>query len=235
MRVADLRAEYTVDLLGTQVAHPRLSWRIEDAEQQTSYRIRAAASQADLAAGDLLWDSGHVASDATFDIPYGGPALAAMQRVWWTVEVNGAATADPAWFEAGLLSSADWRGDWIEAEDDNAAADRAAGVNWVWGDVSLDARPHAFRIDFDAPADLVRAEVLVAGKDHLRGVWVCTDRPPSARATAATGSRLERDRGFRPFRTPCPAHPARRERARAAAISRPRARPSRAATSIRSC
>ncbi|PJI89328.1 alpha-L-rhamnosidase [Sphingomonas koreensis] len=171
MRVADLRAEYTVDLLGTQVAHPRLSWRIEDAEKQISYRIRAAASQADLAAGDLLWDSGHVASDATFDIAYGGPALAAMQRVWWTVEADGV-TSDPAWFEAGLLSPADWRGDWIEAEDDNGAADRAAGVNWVWGDVSLDARPHAFRIDFDAPADLVRAEVLVAGKDHLRGVWV---------------------------------------------------------------
>jgi alpha-L-rhamnosidase len=29
MRVVDLRAEYTVDLLGTEVAHPRLSWRIE--------------------------------------------------------------------------------------------------------------------------------------------------------------------------------------------------------------
>jgi alpha-L-rhamnosidase len=171
MRVTDLRSEYTTGLLGTQVAHPRLSWRIEDAEKQTRYRIRAAASVAALAAGDLLWDSGPVESDATFDIVYGGPALKAMQRVWWRVEVDGV-TSDPAWFEAGLLSPDDWRGEWIEAEDENAAADRAAGVSWVWGDVSLDARPHAFRIDFDAPADLVRAEVLVAGKDHLRGVWV---------------------------------------------------------------
>lgn len=171
MRVTDLRAEYTVDLLGTQVAHPRLSWRIEEADRQTSYRIRAAASEAALAADDLLWDSGDVASDATFDIAYGGPALKAMQRVWWTVEADGVVSA-PAWFEAGLLSPADWRGEWIEAEDGNAAADRAAGVDWVWGEVSLDARPHAFRIDFDAPADLVSAEVLIAGKDHLRGVWV---------------------------------------------------------------
>lgn len=171
MRVTDLRAEYTVDLLGTQVAHPRLSWRIEDAATQAAYRIRAAASVAALEAGDLLWDSGDVAGDATFDIAYGGPALQPMQRVWWTVEVNAAATSDPAWFEAGV-ADADWRGDWIEAEDADAAADRAAGVNWLWGDTSLDPRPHAFRIDFDAPADLVRAEILVAGKDHLRGVWV---------------------------------------------------------------
>ncbi|HSX56701.1 MAG TPA: alpha-L-rhamnosidase N-terminal domain-containing protein, partial [Sphingomonas sp.] len=177
MRVTDLRAEYTTDLLGTQVAHPRLSWRIEDAEAQSSYRIRAAVSEAALSAGDLLWDSGAVASDATFDIAYGGPALKAMQRVWWTVEADGV-VSDPAWFEAGLFSPEDWRGDWIEAEDEFAAADRAAGVSWVWGEVSLDARPHAFRIDFDAPADLVRAEMLVAGKDHLRGVWVNGAKSP---------------------------------------------------------
>ncbi len=172
MRVVDLRAEYTVDLIGTEVRHPRLSWRIEDSDKQTGYRIRAAANVAALTAGELLWDSGDVAGDATFDIPYGGAALVSMQRVWWTVEVNGKAVSDPAWFEAGLLSSDDWRGEWIEAEDDAAAADRAAGVSWVWGETSLDARPHAFRLDFDAPADVVRAEVLIAGKDHLRGVWV---------------------------------------------------------------
>lgn len=170
LKPIDLRAEYTRDLLGTEVTHPRLSWRVEgDARGavQTTYRIRAGREPG---AADL-WDSGEVTSDATFDIPYGGPPLAPMQRVWWTVEVDGT-TSDPAWFEAGLLSPDDWRADWIEAEDENAAADRAAGVSWVWGETSLDARPHAFRLDFDAPADLVRAEVLVSGKDHLRGVWI---------------------------------------------------------------
>lgn len=175
MHVLDLRAEQTANLLGTEVRHPRLSWRIEGAAKQHSYRIRAAHSEAALAGDDLLWDSGAVANDATLDIAYGGPALASMQRVWWTVEVvadSGTAMSDAAWFEAGLLSPDDWRGDWIEAEDAFAAAERAAGVSWVWGETSLDARPHAFRLDFDAPADLVRAEVLISGKDHLRGVWV---------------------------------------------------------------
>ncbi|MBB5705706.1 alpha-L-rhamnosidase [Sphingopyxis panaciterrulae] len=175
MRVVDLRAEHVTGLLGTEEARPRLSWRIESDARgavQTHYRIRAAASPEALAADDLLWDSGRVASGALLDIAWDGPALAAMQRVWWDVEVNDAARSDPAWFETGLLAPEDWRGDWIEAEDTLAAADRAAGVRWMWSDTALDPRPHAFRLDFDAPADLVRAELLVSGKDHLRGVWV---------------------------------------------------------------
>jgi alpha-L-rhamnosidase len=175
MRVVDLRAEYTVNLLGTEVAHPRLSWRIEsDAPgvKQASYRIRTSA-RADMV--EVVWDSGDVASEATVDIPCGGAPLAPMQRIWWTVDVTDTAgtvaQSQPAWFEASLAAD-DWHADWIEAEDAFATADRAAGLDWIWSETALDDRPHAFRLDFDAPADLVRAEVLLAGKDHLRGVWI---------------------------------------------------------------
>jgi alpha-L-rhamnosidase len=58
------------------------------------------------------------------------------------------------------------------SEDEIAAADRRAGLEWIWSETALDARLHAFRIDFDAPEDLERAEVMLAGKDHLRGVWI---------------------------------------------------------------
>jgi len=174
MRAVDLRTEYTVHLLGTEAARPRLSWRVEGAGRgvaQASYRIRAAASVAALAGDDLLWDSGTIRSAASLDLAWAGPTLASMQRVWWDVEVDGE-RSEPTWFETGLLSPADWRADWIEAEDALAAADRATGLEWVWSETALDGRLHAFRLDFDVPADLVRAEVLLAGKDHLRGVWI---------------------------------------------------------------
>lgn len=180
MNIVDLRAEQTIDLLGTQVTKPRLSWRMEAdgrGVMQARYRLRAAESAQALAAdAPLLWDSGVVDSDACFDIAYDGPALASMQRVWWDVEITDSfghtARAAPAWFETGLLSPDDWQGDWIEAEDEQAAADRAAGLQWIWTATALDDRPHAFRLDFDAPEDIERADILLAGKDHMRGVWI---------------------------------------------------------------
>ncbi len=179
LNVVDLRAEHSVDLLGTDVERPRLSWRIESGRPgtiQAAYHLRAAASADALANGDLIWDSGEVEDNATFDIAYGGPALVPMQRVWWSVDVrddqDNIARSALAWFETGLTRPDLWHADWIEAEDATAAADRAAGLAWVWSETALDDRPHAFRLDFDAPADLVRADVLLAGKDHLRGVWI---------------------------------------------------------------
>jgi alpha-L-rhamnosidase len=178
LHVLDLRTEYTVELLGTEVARPRLSWRIEAGARgvaQARYRIRAAASSDGLNGADLLYDSGPVASAAQVDIPYAGPPLAPMQRIWWSVEVTDdrghVARSAPTWFETGL-GAEDWRGDWIEAEDALAAADRAAGLAWVWSETALDDRPHAFRLDFEAQGDIVSADILIAGKDHLRGVWV---------------------------------------------------------------
>ena len=75
-QVVDLRAEYVEDLLGTEVARPRLSWRIEAEARDTvqaRYRVRAAASRNALReATALLWDSGEVASAAALDVAYAG-------------------------------------------------------------------------------------------------------------------------------------------------------------------
>ncbi|WP_052508068.1 alpha-L-rhamnosidase [Sphingomonas hengshuiensis] len=185
LRIVDLRAEHVAALFGTEVPQPRLSWRIESEDRgcaQAAYRIRAALDPDALDGGTLLWDSGMVESAASLDIRYGGPPLAATERLWWSVEIRTAdgatARSAPAWIEAGLLSPEDWHAEWIEAEDSAAAADRAAGVAWVWSATALDARPHGFRLDFDAPEDFDRAEILLAGKDHLRGVWVNGEASP---------------------------------------------------------
>ncbi|WP_446484465.1 family 78 glycoside hydrolase catalytic domain [Caulobacter sp. LARHSG274] len=179
LAVVDLRAENTAQLLGTAVQRPRLSWRMTGAERglaQTAYRIRAAARRDDLAAGRAdLWDSGLVRSAASLDIPFGGPELRSQQRVWWTVEAHDnhgrVVVSAPAWFEAGLTGPDDWRAPWLIAEDPFTAADRAAGVDWVWAGEALNDTPHALRLDFEAPPTLVRAEVLVTAKDTLRAVW----------------------------------------------------------------
>lgn len=179
MKPIDLRAEYTIELLGTEVRHPRLSWRMESGRAgsvQRSYRIRAAASVDALNKGDLLWDSGTVHSAASVDIAYGGAALETGQRIWWQVEITDEAglnaLSEPSWFEGGLMDPKDWQAEWIVAEDEEAAADRAAGIPWLWSEKALDPRPHGFRLEFDAPDDVAGCDIWISGKDHLRGVWV---------------------------------------------------------------
>jgi alpha-L-rhamnosidase len=146
--VTDLRAEQTTELLGTQAREPRLSWRLTGPDRglmQTSYRIRAASTP-DTAKADL-WDSGVITASDCFDIAYKGAALKSMQRVWWSVEITDnkgrTSTSATTWFETGLFDPADWRAQWIIAEDDLAAGDRATALQWIWSPKALDDRLHA--------------------------------------------------------------------------------------------
>ncbi len=117
-----LRVEYAENPIGIDAPTPRLSWRSTSAERharQTAYQIQAAASEADLAAGRLLWDSGRVASDRSLFVPYGGPPPTSGQRLVWRVRVwDGAgrpsAWSTPAFWEMGLLDPADWQARWIK-------------------------------------------------------------------------------------------------------------------------
>ncbi|MCA9987791.1 MAG: alpha-L-rhamnosidase N-terminal domain-containing protein, partial [Anaerolineales bacterium] len=100
---------------------PRLSWRLlseEPGARQTAYQLLAASSPAGLAPAQAdLWDSGRVESDQSLHVPYAGPELASRQRVYWRVlvwdETGQCLESEPAWFEMGLLSPADWQADWI--------------------------------------------------------------------------------------------------------------------------
>lgn len=87
--------------------------------RQAAYQIRAAATPAGLAAGDLLWDSGRVESDVSAYVAYGGPPLRSGQRVYWQVQIwddlGATAASAPAWWEMGLLERGDWQGRWIGA------------------------------------------------------------------------------------------------------------------------
>jgi len=174
-RIAAPRVDQIDNPLGLDNPTPRFSWTIEAPGakdlKQSAYRLRVMSDRQD---GPLLWDSGKVASDATFDIAYAGPALTSRQRCWWRVEAwDGAGkvirASAPAPFEIGLLEP--WSAGWLEAETPAMREERLEGMHWVWG-ATDDAKPRRFRWRFDMPTDAVSATVSVCAKDSLNGLWL---------------------------------------------------------------
>lgn len=142
-----LRCEYLTTPLGIDTPRPRLSWVVGDPRRgamQAAFQILAASSPERLAAAAEgvtdaadVWDSGRVRSDRTVHVEWGGPALDATTRVFWTVRTWNAAEqpsafAAPTWFETGLFDGARWDAAWIgdgeppPARDEDCYGDRPA-------------------------------------------------------------------------------------------------------------
>ncbi len=90
-------------------------------DRQTAYRIQAAITLVALERGELLWDSGRVASDDQHEIPYAAAdPLGSRDAVVWRVRAWDAAGVPSAWsdvssFTVGLLHADDWgEARWIE-------------------------------------------------------------------------------------------------------------------------
>jgi alpha-L-rhamnosidase len=121
LAVKNLRCEYKINPLGIDVRKPRLSWELASPERgtvQTSYEVRVAASEGELAKGKLIWDSGKQSSDASIQVEYGGPALESRKTYYWQVRVgdNHGHLSDwsrPANWEMALLDPGDWKAKWI--------------------------------------------------------------------------------------------------------------------------
>ncbi|MEV4840958.1 family 78 glycoside hydrolase catalytic domain [Nonomuraea sp. NPDC049486] len=100
--------------------HRRPSPAVCPADAQTAYQIQAAASEADLRHGRLIWDSGKVSSAVQSGVRYGGRPPRSREKVSWQVRVWDAGGTPSSWsrpssWEIGLLERSDWGGArWIE-------------------------------------------------------------------------------------------------------------------------
>ncbi|HEY3684407.1 MAG TPA: family 78 glycoside hydrolase catalytic domain [Streptosporangiaceae bacterium] len=127
-----LRCEYLENPIGIDAARPRLSWRLRASRRdvrQTAYQLQVAVDAVALAAGELLWDSGRVASGESLHREYEGPAVESRYRYHWRVRVwddqdEASPWSDPAWWEMGLLRPEDWTASWIEVGCDEDPKER---------------------------------------------------------------------------------------------------------------
>jgi len=123
--VVKLICEYHTNPVGMDVVQSRLSWQISATENnflQTAYEIRVTDNPGK---GRLLWSSGKVISDQSVNIPYEGPALKSMQRVYWQVRIwdkqnRVTGWSSPAYWETGILDPALWKASWINMGSEKA-------------------------------------------------------------------------------------------------------------------
>src|SRR5690606_5875272 len=107
-----LRFEHGPDVLGVTERSPRLSWLLPPGStRQEAYEIEATG-----------WSSGRVDDPESTYVPWGGPPLASRRRVEWRVRVwtdlGESDWSDPAWWETGLLESADWQASFVAPAED---------------------------------------------------------------------------------------------------------------------
>src|SRR5687768_14656078 len=153
LKPVSLRCEYRTDPV-IDVTKPRLSWVLQSddpaarGQKQSAYQILVASSPENLKAdkGDV-WDSGKVASDATNQINYAGPALKSEQRLLWKARAwnendQTSPWSEPAQWTMGLLDAGEWKAQWIgydapappEPDADTGPGIDLKGSKWVWTD-----------------------------------------------------------------------------------------------------
>jgi alpha-L-rhamnosidase len=126
--ISHLQTENLINPLSVDSKAPRFSWQIQSTERnelQTAYEI-LVSSHPD---GKFpVWNSGKIASAASIQVDYGGPALQSGKRYYWQVRIwdnKGRISpwSEHAWWQMGLLRPDDWKAKWIQPGD----ATRAAG------------------------------------------------------------------------------------------------------------
>ena len=114
--VTNLLTENRPDPIGLDAPKPRFSWQLTSDkrnEQQTAYELKVEDGHG------KVWGSGKVTSGQSVQVSYGGLPLRSGKKYTWQVRVwdNFGATSlwsRAAFFQTGLLDTADWKASWIQ-------------------------------------------------------------------------------------------------------------------------
>ncbi len=125
LSVYDLSCEFKKNPIGIAALQPRFSWKIKSQVHnllQTGYQINVATDYK-FSKNMIVWQSGKLPSNESVLVAYKGSALKSGTRYYWQVKVwdnnsKESKWSDPAFFEMGLLNSADWKAQWIEPVQD---------------------------------------------------------------------------------------------------------------------
>jgi len=109
--------------IGVGVMHPDFSWQLTSQKRnvmQIAYEIRVGNNESGLKKNNgLLWSTHKIQTDQSVHINYGGSPLQSGKKYFWQVRVwdnygNVSGWSTPAFFQMGLLNTADWKAKWIE-------------------------------------------------------------------------------------------------------------------------
>jgi len=136
----NLKCEYLVNPMGIEKVNPNLSWQTSSTENnwlQSAWQIIVSTSPDRLTEKDCdVWNSGKISGGESVSIPYEGPAVVSQKSYYWRVRVwdtNGkpSSWSEPAFWEMGMLNTADWSAKWISDSGNEAKSDRES-IRWVW-------------------------------------------------------------------------------------------------------
>ena len=153
--VKDMTCEYKKNPVGIDITTPRFSWKVAGKGNnllQTSYFIRVAT---DHKFRNIVWQTGEVLSDESVLQSYTGPELKSGQKYFWQVRIKDnkfrtSKWSEPAYWEMGLLSPAEWKAKWIEKEGDT---------------LQYSPSPH-FRTEFPVGKNIASARIYVTSHGY---------------------------------------------------------------------
>ena len=118
LKVTNLTCESMKKPLGIDDLAPYFCWQIESDQRNVllaAYRIQVSTNEA---FDPLLWDSGKMETDQCLYVPYAGPPLTSRRRYYYRVKAwdnygGESPWSETAWWEMGILSTAEWKAKWI--------------------------------------------------------------------------------------------------------------------------